>query len=196
MTVVFPRLQCDMTLVIASIGYEDSCELRRCNRVCLISWICERDSSGPVGNSHCSCISNVRRSEHQRIPRVHWLYHRIVKSWCRFRSGPRRASRIRAGFDNYGKLRCAGQPYTSNWSAEVLLINPFSCLGNVVHVSAVAVALSIRPETTPPGPLPPHLEDIVTGSHPSLGVDGRTALTDLLHVSFRLRSHSGGPSQN
>ena len=57
----------------------------------------------------------------------------------------------------------------------------FSCIGDVVQVSAVTVArtLSIRPETTPP--LPPHLEEIVAGSHPSLGVDGCATLTDLLH---------------
>ena len=29
--------------------------------------------------------------------------------------------------------------------------------------------------------LPDHLEDIVTGSHPSLGEDGRCLLCDLLH---------------
>ena len=63
---------------------------------------------------------------------------------------------------------------TLNWSAEVRLINPgpdvvvmppFSCVDSVGQVYAVAVArtLSIRPEATPPGPLPPHLEEIVSG---------------------------------
>ena len=81
---------------------------------------------------------------------------------------------------------------TSNWSAKVLVINlgsdvvvlpPFSCVGDVVQVSAVTVArtLSTRLEATPHGPLPPHLEDIVAGTHPSLAVDGRVSLTDLLH---------------
>ena len=52
-------------------------------------------------------------------------------------------------------------------------------VGDVVQVFAVAVAwtLSTQPEASPPAPLPPHLEEIVTGSHPSLGVDGRASLT-------------------
>ena len=72
---------------------------------------------------------------------------------------------------------------TSNWSAEVVVLPAFSCIGDVVQVFAVAVArtLSTRPEAALPGPLPPHLEEIVTGSHPSLGMDGRAALTDILH---------------
>ena len=94
--------------------------------------------------------------------------------------------------ENYVVL--VGRPLvdTSNWSAEVLFINPgsdvvvlpqFSCVGSVVQVSAVTVArtLSTQPEATPPGPLPPHLEEIVAGSHPSLGVDGCGVLTDILH---------------
>ena len=49
-------------------------------------------------------------------------------------------------------------------------------------VSAVSVALA---ELAPPGEmcetLPVHLEDIVTGSHPSLGEGGRLLLRNLLH---------------
>ena len=33
----------------------------------------------------------------------------------------------------------------------------------------------------PPGPLHSHLDEIVTGSHPSLGMDGSAALSDILH---------------
>ena len=64
----------------------------------------------------------------------------------------------------------------SSWSARVLMVNPsadvivlssFSCVGNLVPVSAVSVALA---EPVLPGEecgtLPDHLEDIVTGSHP------------------------------
>ena len=66
----------------------------------------------------------------------------------------------------------------SSWSASVLMVNPssevvvlpsFSCVGDLVPVSAVSVA---RSELCPPemdGPLPDHLEDIVGGSHPFLG---------------------------
>ena len=55
------------------------------------------------------------------------------------------------------------------------------------------VHLLIRPEGTLPGPLPPHIEDIVTRSHPSLGVDGRTALTDILHKYSHVFPALGDP---
>ena len=42
--------------------------------------------------------------------------------------------------------------------------------------------LSAQPEATPPGPLPPNLEEIVTGSNPSLRVDGTSTV-----MSFRFR---------
>ena len=94
--------------------------------------------------------------------------------------------------ENYSVLVGCTLVDTSNWSAEVLLVNPgsdvivlpaFSYIGDVVQVSAVFVArtLSTRPEAAPPGSLPPHLEEIVTGYYPSLGIDGHAALTDILH---------------
>ena len=79
----------------------------------------------------------------------------------------------------------------SSWSASVLMVNPnaeeivlpsFTCVGNLVPVSAVAVAMA---EQALPRDacvtLPGHLEDIVMGSHPSLGEAGRLLLRELLH---------------
>ena len=88
--------------------------------------------------------------------------------------------------EDYGVL--VGRTY---WSAEVLLINPgsdvvvlpaFSFVGDVVQVSSLAVVRTLltQPEASPPVPLPPHREEIVTRSHPSFGVDGPAALTDIL----------------
>ena len=67
----------------------------------------------------------------------------------------------------------------SSWSAGVLMVNPnaeeiilpsFTCVGNLVPVLAFSVALA---DPGLPGEgcetLPEHLENIVTGSHPSLG---------------------------
>ena len=90
----------------------------------------------------------------------------------------------------------------SNWSANVLVINagsdvvllpPFSCVGNVVQVSAVSIAqaVSIHPEANQIGPHPPHLGDIVAGSHPSLGEEGRAALKDILHKYIHVFPASG-----
>ena len=79
----------------------------------------------------------------------------------------------------------------SSWSAGVLMVDPnaeeivlpsFAFVGDLVPVSAVSVALA---EPALPGEvcdaLPDHLEDIVTGSHPSLGEAGRLLLRNLLH---------------
>ena len=80
---------------------------------------------------------------------------------------------------------------TSSWSASVLMVNPnadeivlpcFVCVGNLIPVSAVSVALAepVRPGEVC-GTLPDHLEDIATGSHLSLGEAGRLLLRNLLH---------------
>ena len=79
----------------------------------------------------------------------------------------------------------------SSWSASVLMINPnadeivlpsFTCVGSLVPVSAVSLALA------DPGlpddvyvVLPDHLEEIVMGSRPSLGEAGRLLLREVLH---------------
>ena len=74
----------------------------------------------------------------------------------------------------------------SSWSAGVLMVNPnaeeivlpsFTFVGNLVPVSAVSVAMPSRVCNA----LLDHLEDIVTGSHPSLGEAGRRLLRNLLH---------------
>ena len=75
--------------------------------------------------------------------------------------------------------------------ASVLMINPnaeevvLPCktfVGKIVPVPAVSVALSeIRMPIDKAASLPEHLEDIVSGSHPSLGETGRRLLREMLH---------------
>ena len=78
----------------------------------------------------------------------------------------------------------------SDWSANVLLINPGSdmvvlpsllCVGNLVPVSAVLFARTVVIAPEPKQTLPEHHKDIVTGSHPSLGEEGRDTLRNILH---------------
>ena len=78
----------------------------------------------------------------------------------------------------------------SEWSASVLLVNPgsdvvglpsFSCIGDLVQVSAVSMARSAIVSPGVGRTLPEHLEDIVAGSHPSLGGEGWTTLRHILH---------------
>ena len=76
-------------------------------------------------------------------------------------------------------------------SVNVLIINPNaeevvlpcgSRIGKLVPVSAVSVARSeLRLPTNTAVVLPEYLEDIVEGSHASLGETGRQLLRDLLH---------------
>ena len=79
----------------------------------------------------------------------------------------------------------------STSSANVLMINPNAeevvlpcktCIRKLVPISAVSVALSeLQLPADGVVSLPEHLEDIVKGSHPSLGETGRRLLRDLLH---------------
>ena len=79
----------------------------------------------------------------------------------------------------------------STSSANVLMINPNAeevvlpcrtCIGKLVRISAVSVAQSeLHLPTNTAVVLPEYLEDIVQGSHTSLGDTGRQALRDLLH---------------
>ena len=79
----------------------------------------------------------------------------------------------------------------SRSSANVLMINPNveevvlpckTCIGKLVPISAVSVARSeLQLPTDGVVLLPEYLEDIVKGSHPSLGKTGRRSLRDLLH---------------
>ena len=79
----------------------------------------------------------------------------------------------------------------STSSANVLMINPNAeevvlpcrtCIGQLVQISAVSVAQSeLQLPTNTAVVQPEYLEDIVQGSHTSLGDTGRQALRDLLH---------------
>ena len=65
---------------------------------------------------------------------------------------------------------------------EEIVQSSFTCLGNLVPVSAVSVAMAEQALSEDECvSLPDHLEDIVTGSHPSLGEAGRLLLRELLH---------------
>ena len=91
--------------------------------------------------------------------------------------------------ESYGVLVGHTLVDASDWPASVLLVSPgsdvvvlpsFSCVCTLVPVSAVLVARSVMivPETG--RALPEHLEDIVVGSHPSLGEEGRAMLRTIL----------------
>ena len=92
--------------------------------------------------------------------------------------------------EEYGVIVGHALVDTSSQSGSVLMVNPneevvvlpsFMCIGKLVPVAAISVALA-DPGFPNDGPatLPEHLEEIVAGSHPSLGDSGRQLLRDLL----------------
>ena len=70
----------------------------------------------------------------------------------------------------------------ANPNAEEVVLPSFTCVGKLVPVSAVSVALTYSglPDDGHIA-LPDHLEEIVLGSHPSLGESGRQLLRELLY---------------
>ena len=76
-----------------------------------------------------------------------------------------------------------------NPGSDVVVLPPFSCVVDVVQVSAVSIAraASIQPEANQIGPLPTQLEDIVAGSHLW------AALTDILHKYIHVFPAPGEP---
>ena len=80
---------------------------------------------------------------------------------------------------------CSGSVLMVNPNAEVVALPSFTCIGKLVPVAAISVALA------DPGS-PKYLEEIVTGSHPSLGDASRQLLRDLL---FRYRHVFPAPGE-
>ena len=97
----------------------------------------------------------------------------------------------------------------SSGSGSVLIVNPneevvvlpgLTFIGNLVPVAAISVAME---DTSPPvhdsDGLPEYLEEIVKGSHPSLGEPGRQLLRDLLlryrHVFLWTKTAGSGRTQ-
>ena len=68
----------------------------------------------------------------------------------------------------------SGSELTVNPNAEVVVLPSCTCIGKLVPVAAISMALE------DPAALPEYLEEIVAGSHPSLGDAGRQLLRDLL----------------
>ena len=75
----------------------------------------------------------------------------------------------------------SGNVLIVNPNAEVVVLPGLTLISKLVPVAAISVAIE---DTGPPGnglaALPEYLEEIVEGSHPSLGEPGRQLLRDLL----------------
>ena len=63
----------------------------------------------------------------------------------------------------------------------MVVLPSFSCVGDLVPVSAVSVAQTVAVTHQANRPLPEHLNNIITGYHLSLGDEGRDTLQVILH---------------
>ena len=81
-----------------------------------------------------------------------------------------------------------------NPNAEEVVLPRFTCVGKLVPVSAISVALA-DPGLPNEGhaALPDHLEDIVTGPHPSLRESNQQLLYNLLHHYSHVLPSPGEP---
>ena len=71
----------------------------------------------------------------------------------------------------------SGSVLIVNPNAEVVVLSSCTCIGKLVPVAAILVALEDpRFQKDGPAALPEYLEEIVAGSHPSLGDAGRQLL--------------------
>ena len=74
----------------------------------------------------------------------------------------------------------SGSVLMVNPNAEVVVLPSFTCIGKLVPVAAISVALADPGfPTDGSAVLPEHLEEIVAASHPSLGNSGRQLLRDI-----------------
>ena len=211
MTVFFPGLSCKMVLVVASIGSEGLLGTEALQS-CLPHQLDLRTGQlWPDGQSTLQLHQQrqaARVSAHLTSSLVLPPDSEIVAP-VSIRSllgiQPGRCSVIEPNIaitESYGVLVGCTLVDASEWSANVVLVNPdsdvvvlpsFSCVGDLVPVSAVSVAHSAVVSSGVSRTLPEHMEDIVAGSHPSLGVEGRVMLRNILHQYAHVFPTPGEP---
>ena len=193
LTVVFPGLSCDMLFVMASIGSDgllgtealQSCLPHQLDLRTGQLWMDGRAmlQQKPIPKVEALLMTAVVLPPHSDIVAPVTVSGGLL--------GPcTLVEPSRSLTEEYGVVVGHTLVDASSWSASVLMINPNgedivlpceTCVGKLVPISAVSVALA-GPELSGDiyTVLPDHLEDIVTGSHPSLGEGGRRLLRDLL----------------
>ena len=195
--VVFPGLMCNMCCVVASIG-SDGLLGTEALQSCLPHQLDLR-----TGQLWAEGRSTLQLHQQKPTPDVRGLLltavvlppNSEVVAPFSLNSGQLRTCALivpdRDLTEEFGVLVGHTLVDASMSSANVLMINPNAeevvltcrtCIGQLVHISAVSVAQSeLQLPTDTAVVVPEYLEDIVQGSHTSLGDTGRQALRDLLH---------------
>ena len=197
LNVVFPGLSCDMLFVVASIGSDGLLGTEA------LQWCLPHKLDLRTGQLWAEGRSTLQLHQQRLIPDVQgFLMTSVVLPPDSEIVAPFSVSGVRLGScalvepsrsltEEYGVVVCHTLVDASSRSASVLMINPnaeevvlpsFTCVGKVVPVSAVSMALA-DPGLPADGcvALPDHLEEIVMGSHPLLGEAVRRLLRELLY---------------
>ena len=209
MTAVFPGLSCNMVLVLASIGSEgllgtaalQSCLLHQLDLQMGQLWA-DGQSTLQLHQQWQAARVSAHLASSLVLPPDSEI---VALLWIPSGIQPGRCSLIEpqiAPTESYGVLVGRTLADVSEWSAGVLLVNPgsdvvvfpfFLCVGNLVLVSAVSVARSAIVSQGVGRTFPEHMEDIVAGSHPFLGGEGRTTLRSILHQYDHVFPADGEP---
>ena len=89
----------------------------------------------------------------------------------------------------------SGSVLIVNPNAEVVVLPGLTLISKLVPVAAISVAMEDTGlPNNGPAALPEYLEEIVKGSHPSLGDAGRQLLRDLIFRYRHVFSGAGGTS--
>ena len=184
MTVILPGLSCEMLLVVASIGSDgllgmealQSCLPHQLDLRTGQLWAEGRSTQQLHQKRLTPCAAAYLTTSVVLPPDSEVVAPVSVRSASGVRPGP--CSMVEPCMDlteDYRVIVGHTLVDASSWSASVLMVNPiadeivlpcFTCVGSLVPVSAVSVALT---EPVLPGEvcrtLPDHLEDIVMGSH-------------------------------
>ena len=167
--VVFPGLKCTMCCVVASIG-SDGLLGTEALQSCLPHQLDLR-----TGQLWAEGRATLQLHQQKPNPDINGLLLTAVVL-------PPDSEVVAPFALNGGQLGTCGL-IEPNWDlTEEFVLLCMTCIGKLVPISAVSVA---RSELKLPADgvvlLPEYLEDIVKGSHPSLGETGRRSLRDLLH---------------
>ena len=209
LNVVFPGLCCDMLFVVPNIGSDGLLGTEA-----LLSCL-PHQSDLRTGQLWAAGRSTLQLHQQRLIPEVDGFLitsvvlppdSEIVAPFSVLGVRPNCCALVepsRTLTEEYGVIVGHTLVNASSRTASVFMVNPnaeevvlpsFTCVGKLVPVSAISVALADpglpREECAV---LPEHLEDIVAGSHPSLGYSGRQLLRDLLYRHRHVFPGPGDP---
>ena len=209
LAIVFPRLCCDMLFVVANIGSDGLLGTEA-----LQSYL-PHQLDLRTGQLWADGWSTLQLHQQRLTPELDGFFttwvvippdSEIVANFSVSGIRPNGCALVepsRSLTEEYGVVvgytlvdasSCSGSVSIVNLNAEVVVLPRFTCIGKLVPVTAITVAVAdLGFPNDGPAALPEHLEEIVAGSHPSLGDAGRQLLRDLLFCCSHVFPALGEP---